>query len=112
MADEQSERRSTSPTCTVCQHRLRDDIDLALLAGESKQKLEKRFGVGRMSIGRHERAHLPSRIADDAERLGVDADGSPNLWSKLSEIERNLEQTRRAAPAISDFLRADNGPNR
>lgn len=48
--------------CTVCTHRERAGIDLALARGVSVRALAKRYGLGVDSIYRHSRNHLPAQL--------------------------------------------------
>jgi len=50
------------PQCTVCQHRERAGVDLALARGVSVRALAKRYGLGRDSLYRHAKAHLPPQL--------------------------------------------------
>ena len=55
-------------TCTVCTHDQRQEIDKALLAGESLRDIARQFRVSKDSIARHKREHLSERMAVVAER--------------------------------------------
>jgi len=58
--------------CTVCEHPDRRAIDEALVRGESMRALAARYGtVGRMSLVRHRKEHLPELLAKayEAERV-------------------------------------------
>jgi hypothetical protein len=46
------------PKCSVCQHRERAAIDLALARGVSAKALAKRSGLSKDALSRHSRAHL------------------------------------------------------
>jgi transposase-like protein len=59
--------------CTICTHEDRKEIDRALVRGESMRALAARYGtVGRMSLQRHRKEHLPELLAKgyEAERMG------------------------------------------
>ncbi len=50
-------------TCTVCQHEGRDEIDRALVSGESSYALADRYSsLSRPAIQRHRENHLPTRL--------------------------------------------------
>ena len=58
--------------CTICTHEDRKAIDRALVRGESMRALAARYGtVGRMSLQRHRKEHLPELLAKgyEAERM-------------------------------------------
>lgn len=40
-------------TCTICNHPQRDDIDRAILAGQTERAIERQYRAGRSSIQRH-----------------------------------------------------------
>lgn len=52
----------TGRSCTVCQHRERAGIDLAIARGVSMNALAKRYGLGADSLGRHSRRHMPPQL--------------------------------------------------
>lgn len=58
--------------CTICAHEDREAIDRALIRGESMRALAARYGtLGRMSLQRHRKEHLPELLAKgyEAERM-------------------------------------------
>jgi hypothetical protein len=58
--------------CTICTHDDRKAIDRALVRGESMRGIVARYGtVGRMSLQRHRKEHLPELLAKgyEAERM-------------------------------------------
>lgn len=48
--------------CTVCQHRERAGIDLALARGVSVRALASRYKLGRDALYRHQKNHLPPQL--------------------------------------------------
>ena len=50
-------------TCTVCNHRDREEIDSALLGGEAFRNLAKRFATSPTALFRHKRQHIPLALA-------------------------------------------------
>jgi hypothetical protein len=62
------------PACTVCSHRERTAIDLAIARGVSMNAIAKRSGLGADSLARHARNHLPPQLR--AQLIaGPDLDG-------------------------------------
>jgi hypothetical protein len=55
-------RRKTGPQCTVCKHRERAALDLALARHVSVTALSRRYKLGTHSLYRHARAHLPAQL--------------------------------------------------
>jgi hypothetical protein len=50
------------PICTVCKHRERAGLDLALARGVAVRALAKRYGLGSDAIYRHAKNHLPAQL--------------------------------------------------
>ena len=50
--------------CSVCAHPLRDDVDAAIVAGESYRDIARRFeGLSKSAGDRHALSHVPARLA-------------------------------------------------
>ena len=55
--------------CTVCNHHLIDDINLAILSGDyTLDELSQKFGPSRSAFHRH-KGHLEKKMARTLERL-------------------------------------------
>ena len=52
--------------CTICEHAQRQDIDKALVSGESLRSLKARFGVSASALSRHRKSHLAPLLAQVA----------------------------------------------
>jgi transcriptional regulator of acetoin/glycerol metabolism len=48
--------------CTICKHPKRDEIDKALISGESLRGIARRFKVDDSSLDRHKSDHLAQRL--------------------------------------------------
>jgi len=48
--------------CTICSHDQRDEIDAALVAGESYRTIASRFDVSTAALQRHKTTHLLSSL--------------------------------------------------
>ncbi len=57
-----SERRLKGSQCTVCSHRERAGIDLALARGVSVRALTTRYKLHRDALYRHQKNHLPPQL--------------------------------------------------
>jgi hypothetical protein len=106
-----------SRACTICTHRNRLDVDVALLRGDSERAIGARFGATKSSVNRH-RAHverpesgtLPRSMGerdrqldmraevfwtlDEAKRLGAVAEKAedyPTAMRMIREVTRILE---------------------
>ncbi len=53
--------------CSVCTHPQRGAIDLALVAGASRNGLATAYGLAETSLRRHEAAHLPAAMVRGEE---------------------------------------------
>ena len=54
--------KSRPTRCTVCRHRERSQVDLALARGVSVLALSKRFSLSNDAMYRHAKAHLPAQL--------------------------------------------------
>jgi hypothetical protein len=50
-------------TCTICRHEKRDDIDRALLDGESFRNIAGRTATSAAALCRHKAQHIPRKLA-------------------------------------------------
>jgi hypothetical protein len=115
------------PTCSICRHQDRNDIDRALAGPDSLRAIARRFHVTSSSLDRHRRHHLAPLIARSlarheelsAERLAswllgvneqllvgvVKAKGEDDyltIRALSSEIRKNIETIAR----LGGFLEA------
>ena len=75
--------------CTICTHEDRKAIDRALVHGESMRALAARYGtVGRMSLQRHRKDHLPELLAK-----GYEAERMAEADELLMDVRRLQERT-------------------
>jgi CMP-2-keto-3-deoxyoctulosonic acid synthetase len=56
------------PTCSICIHAKRSEIDRVLLAGDSLRNIAKQFAVTSAALNRHKTNHLAQRLAQVAKR--------------------------------------------
>lgn len=73
--------------CSCCNHPRRQDIDKAIVAGESNRSIARQFDVSKDAVARHRKAHIAPKVAKAAEareRVGAD---------KLLEIMESLLST-------------------
>ena len=57
--------------CTICRHPQRDQIDAALIAGDSYRALAERFSLSTTALSRHSQAHLPAILAQAQQAADV-----------------------------------------
>ena len=60
--DRTPQKRRATGQCTVCQHRERAGIDLALARGVSVRALVTRYKLGKDALYRHQKNHLPPQL--------------------------------------------------
>lgn len=88
----------SGPRCSICAHRERAVIDLAISRGVSIGALAKRYGAGSDSLYRHARNHLPPQLRATllaGPDLDIDLDKlreteSQSLLANLIAIRRRL----------------------
>jgi nitrate reductase assembly molybdenum cofactor insertion protein NarJ len=86
--------------CTICSHPNRRAIDAALVRGESMQGLAERYRtVGRMSLVRHRKEHLPALLARayDAEEVAEADRLLARVQAMTARMERWLEKAERSS---------------
>jgi hypothetical protein len=95
-------------TCTVCVHAERAAIDRALVAGEPARAVAARYGtVGRMSLQRHRKDHLPALLAKAYE-----AEQSADAMRLKVELDRCFERVNLLFDACDRWLRDPTDPSR
>lgn len=76
-------------TCTACRHEAREDIDRALVGGESQRVIATRHGLTQAAVGRHNQNHLMATLVEAAEERGVE-----HGQALLSQVEWLLGETK------------------
>ena len=74
--------------CSICIHPQRDEIEEAMIRGDSLRDIASRFAVGKNAVGRHKDNHLPTTLAlateaHEAARAG-DLLGQMSMLSEKS----------------------------
>lgn len=92
--------------CTLCIHPQKDEIDAALVAGEPKASIARRFAVSRDSAERHASAHLPAALEKAQQACEVSSADSllgqlRNLHQKTLGLLARAEKARQLRVAIS-----------
>ncbi len=90
-------------TCTVCRHPKREDVDRALLRGESLRHLEKRVGIPRTSLWRHKR-HSTAALARAGEAIEIAHAGQ--LAEELTALIGDAHRLKKQAERNSDTVTA------
>jgi hypothetical protein len=97
---DQSQKRGRY--CETCRHPRRQEIDLALLAGESQRSIGERFSLSPASVSRHKRSCLPEDLLQ--ARISKRILDSDFLVAKVSKLIRSVENVLEKAEE------ADKGP--
>jgi hypothetical protein len=96
--------------CTICRHRERSAVDLALARGVSVRALGKRYHLGIDSLYRHARRHLPAQLRATliaGPALSIDLDRlrdteSQSLLANLVALRHRLFAGLDAAEEVGD----------
>ena len=122
--------------CTICRHEKRDDIDRALLDGESFRNIARRTATSATALCRHKTQHIPRSLAlakETAEEIQAgtlferlrsvgrvteeilrEARGAKNhtiALQAIGRIERQLELEARLLGELDDSARVATGPD-
>lgn len=94
--------------CTICTHFNREELDQALVSGQSTSEIIARYStvctIGRMALQRHKENHLPQTLilSKDAEEVSR----SDQLLEKLAKLEQNTLQIGQKAEKGGDWRTA------
>jgi hypothetical protein len=81
--------------CTICRHEKRDDIDRALLDGESFRNIARRTATSATALCRHKTQHIPRSLALAKETAEEIQAGT--LFERLRSVGRVTEEILREA---------------
>ncbi len=111
--------------CTICGHAQREEIDRALVRGESLRVLAKCYGTSHAALFRHKRDHIPAELArvveagtlaratalaGEVERLALADDG--RALAVMAELESMLRRVKKLFDACDDWLTDPDDPQR
>jgi hypothetical protein len=86
--------------CSLCIHERREQIEQALLCGDSYRIVAQRFTVSRDAVARHRR-HLPAALAHARELKEVVHGNS--LLEQLRELTSEAQRLKAAAENAGDY---------
>src|SRR5215471_4729358 len=86
--------------CSLCIHDRREQIEQALLCGDSYRIVAQRFAISRDAVGRHRR-HLPAALAHARELTEVVHGDS--LVAQLHELTSEAQRLKAAAEKAGDY---------
>ena len=95
--------------CSVCAHPEVEQINAAILAGDSYRQIAQRYGnaISHYAVRRHAKNHLPATLvkAQQAEEV-VAAD---NLLGQVQDLSRQAQQIKDKAEKAGDLRTALQG---
>jgi hypothetical protein len=71
-------------TCTICKHAQRDELDAALVAGESFRSIAERYGTSATALHRHKARDIPRALARVMETENLDSNA--NLLGQVRDL--------------------------
>jgi hypothetical protein len=77
-------------TCTICKHEKREEIDQALVNGESLRNIASRYGTTSGSLKRHKHSHLPQALKDAKQAEIILS--SENILEKMQDLHNKTLQ--------------------
>jgi hypothetical protein len=92
--------------CAACHHPRRDELDSAIVAGQTLRAIGKKYGMSASAVLRHRDRHLsPALAAMEVEREQKDkATALEEIWDVISSMKRVLaaaEQEGKPTLAVS-----------
>lgn len=79
------------PTCTICRHEKREEIDQALLEGTPFRNIAKRYGTSTTALFRHRKTDIPTALMKAKEVKEVrNADTLLERLKSLSNEAREI----------------------
>ena len=90
-------------TCSVCNHILREEIDKALLAGQSLRDIAGRFSVAKSAVQRH-RQHISAALA--TARHSEEITRGEDLLAQLRELTVEAIRLKEKAESKKDYRTA------
>jgi hypothetical protein len=89
-------------TCTICRHGRRDEIDRALLDGETFRNIAKRTGTSTTALHRHKTQHIPKCLALAKETAEEIQAGT--LFDRLRSVGRVTQEILREARGTRNHI--------
>lgn len=92
------------PTCTICRHENRRDIEKALISGVPLRDLAGRYGLSKSSLQRHKAEHLPVRLLRAKEAAEVSQ--ASDLLGEIRRLQDKALDILAQAEAAGDLRTA------
>ena len=93
--------------CVVCEHEKVNEINKALLAGETYRNIAKRFSVSISSLSRHKNQHIPKAMTKAQEAQEVAQ--ADNLLEQVQSLQSRALSILAKAEASGDLRTALQG---
>lgn len=93
--------------CSVCIHKRLEDIDKALIEGETFRALSRQYTLSRDALRRHKMEHLPTAMAKAKE--AEEASHGDNLLDHLGELREQAQRIAQKAEDAKNYTAALGG---
>jgi hypothetical protein len=93
--------------CTVCDHKDRYAIDLALASGQANRAIACQFGVNREAVRRHKNDHLPDLLAE-----AFKAHREAKAGEIRAEVSKIANRIKKLLDACDDYLADPDDPDK
>ncbi|MGI6308457.1 MAG: hypothetical protein ACOX1X_07690 [Dethiobacteria bacterium] len=100
-------KQRTGRKCTICEHAKVNEINKALLAGDSFRNIAKRYGVSTAALHRHKSNHIPAALTQAREAKEVAQ--ADNLLAQVQELQAKALSILRQAEAAGELRTALQG---
>jgi hypothetical protein len=88
------------PKCTICIHKKRNEIDQAIVGGESLSGIARSFRVSEDALDRHKRKHISKTLV--AAKQAKETLRADNLLDQLTEIFQDTREILDRAKSRKD----------
>lgn len=88
-------------TCTICAHKKREQIDQALVAGDSIRTISHNFKVSEDALKRHKKSHISKALIQSKQAETITK--ADDLFSEINKYKDRLDETIRQAEDTGDF---------
>lgn len=92
------------PSCTICTHNQRQEIEAASLNGASERTIAKQYGVTSAAVHRHKSKHLPEAMVKSQQAR--EAARADDLLAKVRDLEAEARRIGGKAEASGDYRTA------
>jgi hypothetical protein len=88
-------------TCTICNHSFCNEINQAIVNGQTHRAIARRFAVSKAAIQRHAKNHIPKHLAKAVNAKEIqDAD---SIVDSIIHLETSTRRIQESAETHKDF---------